>query len=323
MTQRDLHGTATGCTNLISVSTEASYSAITAGATIECESTTLDLSDAISLDIGYSDSHGVVFSGYVKRIEYTRPDGIIRITANDLLVRAVDYFIASDNPEAPLQYNATSDYDLINGLLSQAGIGPVVSGAPSPSFTFGNNEDGARFNLQSVSDAVQFVCSVTGRVCYVESGDIYYVDRKPYWVSGDTVSHTINPSAHNVIDISYEKSNASIRNVVKVYGKTPITAKASASSPYLVVDQTSVIAHELIDLPELAQAVADVNLSLMNRLQSIYTITLEGDHTIVPREIVQITESFTGASSELAFAYRVAHQWDAEGGFITSLTANA
>lgn len=314
-----LYAAVTGCTGIISVETEASYGAITSSAVVECTASTLTLGDAISIDIGYDVSHGVVLDGFVKKVEMIKPDRIYRITANDLLVRAVDFFIAADDPESPLQYNNISDYNLVNSLLGLAGLPGVVSGAPSPSFTFGTNEDGARFNLQSVADALQFILSVTGRTLYAESGDIYYVDRKPYIVTGDTPTVFLS-AGNNLIDISYEESNDKIRNVIKVYGKSPLTAKASASSPYLVVDQTAVIAHELLDTQEICQATADVNLEILNRLGRTWAITCVGDHTIRPRAICRITDEFATPTPTDAFIYRVSHQFS-ESGFVTQITA--
>lgn len=313
-----LYCTVTGTTGILSVETESSYSAITANATVECTATTLTVGDSISIDLGYSDNHAVVFSGYVKRVKKTKPEKTITITANDMLVKAVDYFLASDNPEDPLTYHSIKDRDLVNDLLGQCGLS-TVSSQPSPSFTYGTNADGAKFNLQSVADAIQTVCNVTGRVCYAEGGSIYYVDRKPYIVAGDTAAHTFTTgSAGNIIDISYDASNDKIRNRVVVYGKDNFTAVASGTSPYLVVDQTSVIAHELLDTEDLCQRTADVNLELMNRLGRTWTMTVLGDPTLVAREIGHITETFT-ASDDDVFIYRVAHRLN-DGGYTSELT---
>lgn len=317
-----LYCTATGCTNILSVETEASFGAITANATIECTATTLTIGDSVSIDLGYSDSHAVVFGGFVKRIKRDKPSKTITITANDLLVRAVDYFLASDNPEEPLTYHSIHDRDLVNSLLGQCGLS-LSSGAVSPTFTYGTNPDGAKFNLQSVADAIQTVCNITGRVCYAEGGLIYYVDRKPYVVGGDTATHYFATGASgNILEISYDASNDKLRNKVVVYGKSPLTATASASSPYVVVDQTSVIAHELLDTQAICDATAAVNLELMNRLGETWTLTVTGDPTITARSIANIVEQFTTPSNRDVFVYRVAHRLN-DSGYTTELTATA
>lgn len=313
-----LHCTVSNCTGILSVETEASYGAITANAVIECTTTTLTIGDALSIDMGYDTNHSVVFSGFVKKIKRDRASAVINITANDLLVRAVDYFLAANDPENPLTYHSINDRDLVDELLGQCGLS-TVSPQPSPSFTYGTNEDGAKFNLQSVADAINTVCNITGRVCYAEGGSIYYVDRKPYVVGGDTPSHYFTTgSAGNIIDINYEASNDKIRNVVQVYGKSPLTARASGSSPYIVVDQTAVIAHELLDVQSICDATAAINLTLMNRLGRTWTLTVLGDPTLTARSIAHITEAFTESNDDV-FVYRVAHRLN-DSGYTTELT---
>jgi len=104
-----------------------------------------------------------------------------------------------------------------------------------------------------------------------------------------------------------------------VYGKTPLTARASASSPYVVVDQAAVIAHELLDTQSICDATAAVNLELLNRLAQTLTIDLHGDSSIDPRSIYHVTESFTDTDDDV-FVYRVSHAFS-EAGFTTSVTA--
>jgi hypothetical protein len=316
-----LYCTVSGCSGKLSVETEDSFGAITASATVECASTSLQIGDAISIDLGYSDEHAVVFSGFVKKIKLDKPQKIYTITANDLLVRAVDYFLASNDPEHPLTYHSIKDRDLINSLLGQCGLS-TVSPQPSPSFTYGTNPDGAKFNLQSVADAVQSVCGITGRVCYAQGGSIYYRDRKPYIVSGDIATHTyFTGDFGNIYDITYERSNDKIRNRVVVYGKSPLKAAATSTSPYLVVNQTAVIAHELLDTQAICDATASVNLELMNRLGQTWTLTVQGDSSVTARSIAHITESFTDTDADV-FVYRVSHRFS-ESGYTCELTCVA
>lgn len=315
-----LYATVTNCTGIRSIQTETSHSTISANCTIECTGTTLDLSDEVTVDAGYLDNHDVLIHGYVKKIERVTPDKIYRVTVHDPLIRAVDYFIASDDPENPLTYQNILDRDLVNAILGEAGLPSVVSPQVFPTFSMGTNPDGAKFNLQSAADVLQFMCSITGRLIYADnSGDIYYVDRKPY-VNGDTPTLTfVGGNGGNIIDATYEKTNDRIRNVIKVYGKTPLTARASGSSPYLVVDQTSVIAHELLDTQEICDATASINLTLLNRLQESYEITVNGNPNIQARKCATITDSFLGVSSRPIYLYRVGHNLS-EAGYTTTVT---
>jgi len=311
--------TVTGCTGIYSVTTEASYSSLTANATIECKATSLSLSSAIEIDLGYAGDHSIVFDGYVKKITRQRPDGLFTIVANDILVRAVDFFLASDDPENPLTFHSISDYDLVNALLGEAGLPDVITAPPSPSFTFGTNEDGAKFNLQSVGEALQFTSTITGRVIFCsQGGNIHYEERWPYIVGGDTPDWTwVTGASGQILNISYEESNASIRDRIVVYGKDDIHAEAEDPSPYTVVRQTSVIAHEMIDTADLASRTAALNLTLLNRLGRSINIDLEGDHNVRARHIAHVTESYTGLDLDV-FVYRVSHKLD-DTGFQTSV----
>lgn len=105
-----------------------------------------------------------------------------------------------------------------------------------------------------------------------------------------------------------------------VYGKTPIRAEASASNPYLVVDQTAAIAHELIDTQTIADGAASVNLALLNRLERKAEVDLIGDPAIAARQVYTIQEpSFIGLNED-AFAYKVSHTLT-DSGYTVSVTA--
>jgi hypothetical protein len=316
---RTLYASVTGCSDLLSIQTEAGYSMLSANAVVECATSTLSMGDAISIDLGYDDDHSAIFSGFVKKINRTTPDGVIQITANDVLVRAVDNFLAADDPENPLTYHSIDDRDLVNSLLGECGLS-LSSGGVSPTFTFGTNEDGAKFNLQSVAEAIQFVCNVTGRLCWAVGSSIYYEDRKPYKVAGDTVIGTWTVGeGEQIINISKEADNSKIRDRIVVYGKTPLRSSAEDASPYTVVRQTAAIAHELLDTQEICDATAAVNLELLKGLPITWTIDLMGDSSILPRTIYHIDETFTISNNDV-FVYKVSHNFS-NSGFITSVVA--
>lgn len=312
MTQLSLYASVTGCSNIISVEVQESFSAITATATVECDTTTLNLGDEITIDIGYASDHGVVHKGFVKKITRTRPENTFTIESADVLIRSVDYFIAADDPEHPFQRNNITSLNLVRDLLALAGITNVTTVEPGPAIlTWGTNEDGARFNLQTVADAVRFIADMSGNhLFYDRDADlVQFQARRPYVFDGDvaTLTFTDTGASRNIIDCRYESGTDKTRNVCKIYGRGDITARKRADNPYLVVDQAVVIAHELISSSSVAQQIADYNLELLNRLTETYTITLEGDHNIAARLIADLTESFSGASGRDVFLYAVSH----------------
>src|SRR3990172_3477959 len=206
-TFRALAASATGCSDIRSITMEESFSQITASCIVECDTTTASLGDAISVGLGY-DTPTNIFSGYITKIERQRPDNIIRITAFDELIKAVNYFIAADDPEAPFQRNNITSLALITDLLALASITSVTSTEPGPAvFTWGTNEDGARFNLQSVADAIQFIANITGGAIWwdASAGRVEYQYRKPYVDTGDTPLATWTTANTAISDITYHR----------------------------------------------------------------------------------------------------------------------
>jgi len=323
MTSRNLSASATGCTGIISIEVNEAYSTLSSNAVIECNSSTLSLGSTVNITMGY-EGDTAAFNGYlVKKITRLRPENTYRIDCNDVLVRAIDYFMAADDPEAPFQRNNISSLNLVRDLLAEAGITNVTSVEPGPAvFTWGTNEDGARFNLQSVADAIQFIAQITGNTIYADSsGTVQFVARKPYVDVGDVSSGTITTgNDEDLIDVEHMTSNSKIRNRVVVYGRGTLKATRSASSPYLVVDQSIAVAHELLDTQAICDGTAEVNLALLNRLEESYSLTIQGITSLRARQVWTLDESFVGASNRDVFLYSVSHSFS-ESGYQQRITA--
>jgi len=131
MSYSDLSGSATGCTDILSITAEESYSQLSGTCIIECRSTTKQVGDSITAVINGT----TVFTGFVKKVETLEPEFMARLSCNDPLIKAVDYFLASDDPEAPFQRNNISSLNLIKDLLTEASITNVTSTEPTPVFT--------------------------------------------------------------------------------------------------------------------------------------------------------------------------------------------
>jgi len=324
MTLRNLSASITGSSNITNIQITESYSQLSASAVVECSTTSLNLGDAITIALGYDGSTTDLFKGFIKKRERIRPDNIYRLHCNDLLGKAVDYFMASDDPENPFKRNNISSLNLVKDLLAQAGISNVTNTEPIPIFTWGTSEEGVKFNLQSVADAIQFVAQTTGNTIYYDSVNdiVEFRGRKPYVDVGDVAVAPAftTGSAGNILSISYESSSDRIRNRIVIYGKGNIHATRSAASPYVVVDQTLVLAHELIDTQVLADGSAEVNLTILNRLGETYNIDLEGSASTRAREVHNLTESFIGASNRPVFLYSVSHSYS-ESGWVTQVVA--
>jgi len=322
--------TATGITRPISVVISESHSVATTAATILCTSTTLDIGDAITIRLGYTDNYPQVFTGYVKQIEKNVPDNVVTVTASDKMIRAVDYFIVADDPNNLTSYRNIAAEELVRQLLAMAGLTSYTY--DTTYFTFGISHD-FNVNLVPVFDYCRSIGDALTWHLWCDSvGTCHFENRKPYVMTGDTgqpgdttdetpigmASHTIEKVDTN--NVYFSTTDNSLRNRVVVYGAEGVHYTASAVSPYLPAGfYKSVVADltTIIDDTSMAHKVADYNLNLLNRLTYSSRITTVGDPDIAAREIVRLRNSYLGIDSNW-YVYSCEHQWD-QGGFTTAL----
>lgn len=310
MAIRDLVMTGTGMTKIQSLVLSERYTQPAVTCELVCVSHTLAIGDTVTeIDFGWGDDHAVMLAGgTVKRINYNRPEQLYTILVHDKLHRAVDYFMASDDPDSPFQVNNVEASVLVGQLLAQAGLTSYSGSATA--FTFAPNGP-SPLNLISAWDAIDNICRITGQICYVQAdGTVRFVTRKPYIVGGDTSEYSLS-SGSNIEEIEYEQSDEALRNRVVVYGgeNNEIHASASASSPYLPANfyKTIVVAHPLISSLAQAQATADLNLTMFNRLTETVKIKALGKPAVRIRDVVDVTDSFCGLSADEFIVYGADH----------------
>ena len=312
MAVSDLYMTCTGISSAIrEVTLTESMAQAAVTADIICTEHSLSIGDTVTLDLGYADNHAVFLTdAIVKSITYRRPEHNYLISVADQLVKAVDYFIASDDPDAPLTVSNIKAEDLIDTLLALAGLTNYTG--ESTIFTYATQAP-AKINLVTVWQMVETIARVCGGTVYCDSaGQIHFTTRKPYIGGSDTAEHTFTVGASGDIEaISFLKSDEWLRNRVVVYGLNSlgIKATASASSPYLPGGfyKTLVVAHELIDTVAEAQRTADINLTMFNRLTETVTLQALGKPSIRARDIVAVTEVFTGLSAAEFVVFAAEH----------------
>lgn len=310
MSARTLYADITGITTPISVDIIEGYRSFSRTCNINCASTTLTLGDSITVDLGYIDSHGLVFTGYVKEIQKATPDNTINISCFDELIKATDYFMVSDDPDEPFTRSNIDAADLVGELLAEASITnytPVTT-----NFVFTEPE----FNLLSVTDAISQAANIIAYHVWADStGEVFFADRRPYVMIGDTPSWTFTTGNNgNIITNEYSRSDDDIRNRVVVYGNDPIVAVASATSPYLPTDfyKTAVIASPLITEQGMADDSAAFNLELYNRLTKNVSCEALGDYRVHVNDIISVTEAHTTVSGYW-FIYSISHAWSDAG----------
>ena len=125
-----LYASVTGCSDFESIVVSDSHSAPTSTATITCLSSSLDVGDHVTVDLGYTGSHDRVFSGYVKNVQRSQQPTKYEISCSNAMVRALDFFIVSSNPLAPFSAQNISAQALVGQLMAMAGL-TNYSGASS------------------------------------------------------------------------------------------------------------------------------------------------------------------------------------------------
>jgi hypothetical protein len=278
--------------------------------TIECVSTTLTIGDSLSVDIGYSASHGVIFNGYVKNIVKSAKALVTKITGYGTMIRAVDYFLASLNPDDPFTRSNITAESLVGDLMSEAGL--TDYGYDATSFTFAT-QNPMEVNLVSVYEFCNMIANTLAWHLYADSnGKVWFVDRKPYIMGGDSSSATLTES--DILSSSHLNSERDLRNRIVVYGADGIYAEAKAESIYLPSGfyKTVVASAYWIDSQSMAQQAADYNLTALNRLTIEATITIIGDYSISARDVITVTETNTDISGTW-YVYGVEHSWSSRG----------
>ena len=311
-----------GVNNLISVNVGSSHSSPVYNAVIKCESTTLDIGDSVTIDLGYSTGTGRVFRGFVKQVDVSNPDGSITLTASSDLVRAIDYFIASNDPEQPFKRSNIKAEDLVRDILALAGLNNYQYTATN--FTFGVNSP-VEVNLVSAYDFCKLIADILSWHLYDDtSGTVHFKNRKPYVMDGNSgqpgdIADVSKKTVTGKLKIQKTNSEKDLRNRIVVYGRNGISAEAKQSSPYLPSGfyKTAVLASEWIDTTSMAQTAADYNLQMLNRLSTFASIEIVGDYEINARDVITVVDTFTGMSG-LWYVFSAEHRMSSAG-YITSL----
>jgi hypothetical protein len=199
MTANKLYASVTGCSGIESVSVTDTHTAPTASATVGCQTSSLDVGDAISIDLGYTGSHSGVFTGYVKNVQRSQSPTQYEITCANSMVRALDFFIVSDNPTRPYSVSNISAEALVGNLMGMAGLSDY-SGSTSH-FIFATKGEPLEINLTSVYDFSKMIADLLAWSVYANTdGTIIFDDRKPY-PNGDSSVATLSDS--NLLNVSY------------------------------------------------------------------------------------------------------------------------
>src|SRR5690349_5916411 len=198
-----LYATCTSTSNIISVQYSDSHVAPTSTAIVTAINTGLDIGDSATVYIGYVGDNFKCITGYVKNIEYKEPERQFTITISNVLVRAIDYFIAAADPEHPFSRQHITAEDLIQAILELSGL--TSFSMESTSFTFAINRP-VEVNLTSAYDYAKFLANIIAYTLYADNnGTVHLINRSPYPVGAESEDYTFNDT-HHVIQTTYSKS---------------------------------------------------------------------------------------------------------------------
>ena len=324
----NLYASVTGISNIDTININTTHDSSTTTAVVSCGSHSLTIGDAVTIDMGYSTSHGVLFTGYVKQIDRQVPNDLWTIQLNDVMIQAIDYFVAATDPNAPLTYQNITAETLVGNLMALAGLTNYTYEATS--FTFGVN-DKFEINQVAVHDYCRTISDLlTWNLWADGSGQVHFENRKPYVMlgtsgqPGDTVADVPNGitiTDSDILSISYMKDTQKLRNRIVVYGNQGVFAEAKVSSPYLPVGfyKTAVLAAPgLIDTNAIAQTTADYNLVLLNRLTEAVSLEIVGNHNFAARTVTTLNSTKMGLSTGNWYVFACQHN-HSSAGFITGL----
>lgn len=312
-----LSASVTNTTGLISITVSDSHNAPTSTALITAVNTTLDVGDSVTVVLGYQGDTFTALTGYVKELEVKEPEKVYNISCANVLIRAVDYFIASSSPTTPYTWSNISAEDLIEEVLRLSGLTSFDMDATSFTFAVHNPVE---VNLTPAYDYARFLSDIIAYNLYANNtGTVKLVNRRPYPVPADSSVLTIGST--DVLSASFVQSDRDLRNKVIVYGTGSISAVASASSPYLPSGyyRTVVVAAPgVIDTQSMADQSADYNLDLLNRLTQRLNISILGTTGLTARTCVTVNLPELGISSEKFYIYSIEHNWSSAG-YVTNM----
>lgn len=307
-----LSASVTNTTGILSIVVTDSHNSPTSTAQITAVNTGLSIGDSIHVVMGYVGDTFTAFTGYVKEIEVKEPEMFYTITAANVMIRAVDFFIASSTPTNPFKRSNISAEDLIEDILRLSGLTSFSMSATSFTFAVHNPVE---VNLTSAFDYARFLADIIAFNLYADnSGTVKLRNRRPYPVGGDTSVATFGET--DVLNVDYNVSDRDLRNKVIVYGSGDIHATASAVSPYLPAGfyrSVVVAAPGVIDTQSMASKSASYNLALLNKLTYRLSLSVIGTTGIFARSCVTVNLPDIGLNNEKFYIFGMEHNWSRSG----------
>jgi phage protein D len=331
MSSKTLYANVPGIDGIISVNVSQSHASATATANVEALELNKEIGDEIEIDLGYTDNHRRVFLGYVKDIQQKTPDGVYQVSAYDKMIRAVDFFVASSDPEKPFKRRDISAEGLIKDVLELSGLTNFQCPVPSE-FTLAIGAD-AEVNLVSAYDYCKSIADIVAWSLFAdENGVIWFKNRKPYVMTGTSQQVGDVPDVayatltdEQFLEISFGVNERDLRNRVVVYGSEGVHAEASNSQSYDPSDgqmkqilpdgyyKSVVFASPLLTETGVCTKSATYNLAMLNRLGNELQLTIEGWPGLTIRKTLMLNSAVNSIINGHWYVYQLDHSWSRSG----------
>lgn len=310
---RTLDHTITNNVLATSIEITADYNELCRRATIDTRNVQgLGVGDDIEITLGYVGDTAKLFHGTVKAVEAANLPGIFTLQCLDDLWRAKEFWFVPEDLDNPWSRSNITAEDLQEALLAECGIVDYAADF-MPGFTFATGEVPVEIKLVAAADPINWVNEITGGHVYCDNtGQVHYCDIEP--IPGASSANLVTGDAGTLIFSNYTQSDENLRNRVVVFGAPGISATRDAVSPHLPANfyKTAIISHGMIDTLWMAQAAAEINLAVLNRLTEGVVVEAEGDSSIDCRDTVTVTEAFTGIAGDW-FVLIATHTMDVSG----------
>lgn len=323
--------TDTELTGDLSISVTTNHSSSTGTATVDgITMLGADLGDKFTISLGYAGTNIKVFTGYIKQWDFSESTHTYTITLNDAMIRAIDYYIVSNDPEHPFTRNNIQLENLVGDVLALCGLTNVYL-APTYFHLQTSQGGGIEINQVSVYDYCKQLADIVAWNLWADSDTLIHLEnRKPFIMTGtnpefpgdrndaDYVELTITDAT--ILDLGYAKNEANLRNRVVVYGDG-VYAEAKVESPYLPTGfyKTALIAFPMLITEQgTADDCAAYNLDKLNRLTEMISLTIVGEPDLEARKIVEIDSEAYPEYNGIWYVYSCDHKFG-NTGFITTL----
>lgn len=338
---KTLSATVTDISNPTNIVVSTSHSSSTSTAQITAPTKTVNIGDNITIDLGYVGDTNRVFKGYVKNISRAVPDDNYIIMAKDDLVRATDFFIVPDNPDASYKWHNIKAEVLIQNVLELAGLDSF--NMSNSQFTFATKAgNDVEVKLASSYDFCKTIADLLAWSFWAdETGTIQFANRKPYPMDGSSgqvgdvadvpiVGLTLTDTT--ILNVILTETDRDLRNRVVVHGAPGISAEATSATSYNPLTdamenilpttptqfyKAMALISPIIDNQGMADKSVDYNLALYNRLGVSAQFQVEGNSELLARKVVTINEANLSLTGDW-YIYLAEHQWSREG-FFTNL----